>query len=335
MLQGTPESLAELRQKILIHFHTIKGSARSLSLKNLTRLLHEAEELVKVQVLTDPNAIQVYKITCEKVKLHLLHYGQIEREKLGARVGLADEPRLGEMDAILLRKLMIELCEKPRLSTSLHVQSKLLIEQLGPMLFKSLADFQAELTEEIAIQAKNLNKLQAQLLSNFSEFWLHPEVEQALRFAMVHILGNTLDHGIETAEERRRLGKNPQGTIRMTMEPSSDGWLLAIEDDGRGLNLQALAEKARTMGIMASNGSDRDAKLAELIFQAELSTAEKITEYSGRGVGMAAVRNYLNEVGAYVEVKLREGQSNGQGGRPFVLLIKLPHRALLNFKSFI
>ena len=150
------------------------------------------------------------------------------------------------------------------------------------------------------------------------------EVTLLFKSVFVHLFTNSMDHGIETPEERKKAGKNPVGSIFLIAEESNSNTVaIRFFDDGAGLNLGALRKKSKRANV--EEISDED--LAESIFESGVSTAEKITETSGRGVGMDAVRNLLKKQGCEIRIVFR-GPKKG-AFRPFEFIINLPS----NFKA--
>ena len=136
---------------------------------------------------------------------------------------------------------------------------------------------------------------------------------------LTHIVRNSLDHGIETPDERRAAGKGPQGTLKIGARHEGGHVVIEIIDDGRGINVPRVKEKALENGLCTeaelARMSDKDAVM--LIFKPGFSTAEKVTSVSGRGVGMDVVLTNLNKLGGSVDVD----SDPGHGTR---LTIKLP-----------
>jgi two-component system chemotaxis sensor kinase CheA len=126
---------------------------------------------------------------------------------------------------------------------------------------------------------------------------------------LIHMVRNAVDHGIESLEERRRLGKPETGTIRIeALQRSGEVWIL-INDDGRGLQRRKILEQARSRGLVREPSALRDEEIFELIFEPGFSTAETVTEVSGRGVGLDVVRKNVERLRGRVAVQSVEGIS--------------------------
>lgn len=120
---------------------------------------------------------------------------------------------------------------------------------------------------------------------------------------LMHIIRNSIDHGIEENEERVRKGKERVGTVTLEAKNSGSDVLVIIKDDGKGLQKEKIIQKAKENGILEKNENDMtDKEIYNLILLPGFSTKEKITEFSGRGVGMDVVLKNLESVGGSVSV---------------------------------
>jgi len=120
---------------------------------------------------------------------------------------------------------------------------------------------------------------------------------------LMHIIRNSLDHGIEENDERVKIGKERQGTVTLEAKNSGSDVLVIIKDDGKGLQKDKILQKAKENGILEKNENDMtDKEIYNLILLPGFSTKEKITEFSGRGVGMDVVLKNLEMVGGSVSV---------------------------------
>ncbi|WP_414499474.1 MULTISPECIES: chemotaxis protein CheA [unclassified Zymobacter] len=124
---------------------------------------------------------------------------------------------------------------------------------------------------------------------------------------LTHLVRNSLDHGIETPEKRIEAGKSPAGHLKLAAYHKAGHIVIEISDDGAGLNREKILDKARSNG-MDVNDNMPDDDVWQLIFASGFSTAEKITDLSGRGVGMDVVRRNITNMGGHVSISSKQGQ---------------------------
>jgi two-component system chemotaxis sensor kinase CheA len=148
-----------------------------------------------------------------------------------------------------------------------------------------------------------------ELLLSGSETELDRTVIDALGDPLVHLVRNSLDHGLEPAEEREALGKPPTGTLEISAHHAGGSVLIAVRDDGRGIDPARVARKAVERGLIAPEAADAVdlAQAIELLFSPGFSTAEEMSDVSGRGVGLDAVRTTIRELGGEVIVQSELG----------------------------
>ena len=125
---------------------------------------------------------------------------------------------------------------------------------------------------------------------------------------LVHLIRNAVDHGIETPEERRQLGKSEDAWIYLTAGHVEGSIMLTVWDDGRGLSRQKIVDKAISRGLIDSAERMTDQEVWQMIFQPGFSTAEQVTEVSGRGVGLDVVCQAVEALRGRIEVHSSEGQ---------------------------
>jgi len=125
---------------------------------------------------------------------------------------------------------------------------------------------------------------------------------------MVHLVRNALDHGIETPEQRIAAGKPETGTLTLNAYHKGGSIVIELSDDGAGINKERVLKKARANGLVGENESLPDDAINDLIFHPGLSTAETLSDVSGRGVGMDVVRKNIKSLGGSVRVDSVEGK---------------------------
>jgi two-component system chemotaxis sensor kinase CheA len=124
---------------------------------------------------------------------------------------------------------------------------------------------------------------------------------------LVHMVRNAVDHGIETPDVRRSDGKPEQGTVRIAAYHSAGSVVVEISDDGKGLDREVLLAKARERGLIGDTGDFSDREVFNLIFEPGFSTAQVVTDVSGRGVGMDVVKKNIEQLHGTVEIKSEKG----------------------------
>lgn len=125
---------------------------------------------------------------------------------------------------------------------------------------------------------------------------------------LVHLIRNSMDHALESPEERLAAGKKETGMVRLTASHEEGEVWIRIEDDGRGLNREKILKKAMDKGLIQGDGAEMsDKDVAALIFLPGFSTADKVTDVSGRGVGMDVVKQNLNQIDGKIDIDSKPG----------------------------
>jgi len=124
---------------------------------------------------------------------------------------------------------------------------------------------------------------------------------------LTHLVRNGLDHGIEAPEVREAAGKDPEGQLTLSAQHSGGQIIIEVSDDGAGLDREKILHKALSLGLPVSERTP-DEELWQLIFTPGFSTAEQVTDISGRGVGMDVVRRNIQNMGGHVQLSSRAGQ---------------------------
>jgi predicted ATPase/GAF domain-containing protein/tRNA A-37 threonylcarbamoyl transferase component Bud32 len=289
--------------------HIIKGNARLLGLSRLAQAVHAAEEPFDAGTAAAPLEVE-RRHAVHLVLAALDEYEDVFRRKLGDAL-LQPRPRY----ETLLREL--EACTRAARSGSLSAPDALaaMDELLRRGTSSTLADIAAQSSRLLPVLALELGKLAPALQVERGELLIRPAWASALADAFLHMFQNALDHGIESSEERVARGKPAQGTVSLRVASGSRGTTLRFADDGAGLDIARL--RAVTGEARAS-----DEEVARFVFSRGVSTAERVTQVSGRGVGLDAVRALMRELGAEVSVVFTGPAAAGR--RPFELAIELP-----------
>ncbi|AMB89758.1 MULTISPECIES: chemotaxis protein CheA [Bacillus] len=158
---------------------------------------------------------------------------------------------------------------------------------------------------------KELNK-KIELIIEGAETELDRTVIDEIGDPLLHLLRNSLDHGIESPEERVKKGKPEKGTVLLKAYHSGNHVFIEVEDDGGGINRKKVLEKALERGVITEREAEtlEDHQIDSLIFAAGFSTADTISDISGRGVGLDVVKNKLESLGGSVSINSTEGQGS-------------------------
>lgn len=127
---------------------------------------------------------------------------------------------------------------------------------------------------------------------------------------LIHLLRNSVDHGIETPDERKKANKNPVGTIRLSAQRSGDNVIIEVEDDGAGIDPEKLRESAVQKGFVSEDEAEKMSRneLVSMIFLPGFSTSKEVTEISGRGIGMDVVKAKIAALGGTFQFETRVGR---------------------------
>jgi len=151
---------------------------------------------------------------------------------------------------------------------------------------------------------------QAEMEAIGGETELDRNVVEELADPLMHMVRNAADHGLESPEERRAAGKDPVGRVRLRASHQAGHIVIEVSDDGRGLAREKILEKARRMGMVEEGTGLSDSEVFNFIFHPGFSTAEKVTDVSGRGVGMDVVRKQIQKLRGRVDIESRLGEGS-------------------------
>jgi signal transduction histidine kinase len=309
---------------LFINMHTIKGAARSLYFKKMTQVFHDVEQYYAVlqkdeQALWDLTRMENDLKEAERI---VGIYEKIAREKLG-RIGSTS--RQVDFQFELIEGLYYDICKSTReqqLPTEVADMVDRLKATFHGKLFKDVEQVFEDLTECLPVLARDLHKEIPAFHLEHPGLLLTEKAEDIFRQVFVHLLRNSMDHGLESAQERLQKGKEAQGKITVSIKRSENRLQLAYHDDGRGLHVERIRNIGVARGLISPEVHHTSAAIAELIFHSGLSTANQVSDISGRGVGMDAVRSFLQEAGGGITIQL--GEETQPGFHVFQFWIDLP-----------
>lgn len=167
--------------------------------------------------------------------------------------------------------------------------------------------------------AKSLNK-KINLVIEGQETELDRTIIDEIGDPLVHLLRNSIDHGLELPEERLAVGKDEVGTVRLAAYHKGDSILIEVKDDGKGIDSDVIRSKAVEKELLTEKEALEldDKEAVKLIFKPGFSTAQEVTEVSGRGVGLDAVETQISSLGGFVDVETKKGK-----GSEFIIRLPL------------
>ncbi|MBF0679043.1 MAG: chemotaxis protein CheA [Devosia sp.] len=171
---------------------------------------------------------------------------------------------------------------------------------------KSVFSRMPRLVRELA--TKTGKKIKLETIGENTE--IDKTVIEQLSDPLTHMIRNSADHGIEDPEKRRAAGKPDTGTIRLSAEQAGGNILIIVEDDGAGINRERVLQLARDKGLVAPDITPTDEQIDQLIFAPGFSTADAVSDISGRGVGMDVVLSNIKKIGGSVHVRSWTGKGS-------------------------
>jgi two-component system chemotaxis sensor kinase CheA len=320
-----PEVLALLFRNM----HTIKGNARTYGLSAITNEVHNAENTYSALRSDDAAPWDQGLLTSElkSVESILEEYVHVCKNVLSRDITSNNEERKYNIKSSELETIfnLIQSLDTNKSLDDKYAKDigevKSIISSLNSVSFHDAILDTCSSLESIAVQ---LSKEKPKIEFTGGETLINKDSVGLLNNVFSHILRNSIDHGIETSEEREKKGKASFGTISIDVKSLDDKFLIHIKDDGQGLNLEKLQEKGEESGILKSGEKPTVNQLASLIFESGVSTKGNVSSISGRGVGMDAVKKFIEKEGGSVKIQT-EGDSNSEKFINFETVITLPY----------
>ncbi|AAK22420.1 chemotaxis protein CheA [Caulobacter vibrioides] len=210
--------------------------------------------------------------------------------------------RVGEYGIAPSSNLAMGLDELEQLTR--EIQDSVMAIRAQPV--KSVFQRMPRLVREVA----NMTGKQARLVMDGENTEVDKTVIERLSDPITHMLRNAIDHGLESPEERKAAGKNPEGVVRLAALHRSGRIVIEVSDDGKGINRERVFGIAVKKGLIAPDLQLTDEEIDNLIFLPGFSTAEKISDVSGRGVGMDVVKRSVQALGGRISISSRPGQGS-------------------------
>ncbi len=302
------------------NMHTIKGNCRTYGFAHLSDIVHEVETVYSsIKSQQGPAWDQASLLEdLVRVEQGLAEYSDVYRRVLG-RGGSKSSSR-GDgfwMTGSVFGKIQSHV-DKNEMS-----ELKSYLPQLSS---KSIGHVLGDVISSLPSIAQQLGKPDPEIIIDDESVLIAKDGFELCTDVFAHILRNCVDHGIELADERLGAGKPERGIILINAIPVDGKLDIFVNDDGKGINITKLFEKGVKSGVWAEGDTPSNHEVAQLIFRSGVSTKDVVTDISGRGVGMDAVKEFLTKAGGGIEIILQNTSDVEKGFVPFELLVQLPSR---------
>ena len=283
------------------------------------------EQLRKLEIETEAQVIYRYEREGELIDaavdgedfdpLEMDRYSHMQQLSRSLMESVSDLSSIQNMLENITRESETLLLQQSRVNTEL--QEGLMRTRMVPFLGLS-----ARMRRIVRQTAQEVGK-KADLELSGAEGEMDRTVVDRIIAPIEHMLRNAISHGIETPQQRLEKGKPEAGTIKITLERESSDVVLRIADDGAGISLKAIRKKAIERGLMQPDSDLTDNEVLQFILETGFSTAEKVTQVAGRGVGMDVVNSEVKQLGGSLHI-------DSEYNRGTIFTIRLPFTLALN-----
>jgi two-component system chemotaxis sensor kinase CheA len=330
LIRKTTQKDLEVVGLLFRNMHTIKGNARTYGLLNMTNVVHETEQAYDELRKNDESVWEPEALLAQLAQVHALvdEYHKINDVKLGrkgpGRRGSVERFLMVEKEQVSRARELIQtvnsndLTDLRRALAEVDRTLKLIGTEKLDAVLAGIVDSLPSLAHELGKEAPEVTIADHGIV-------VRNQATGLLKNVFTHLFRNSMDHGLETAQEREAAGKAPVGQITLDAVLDDGQLKLRLFDDGRGLAVGRIRQKAIEKGLLQPDEQQPAETIANLIFASGFSTAEQVTEVSGRGVGMDAVRGFLRKEGGDVAIHFTDDKV-GAEWRAFELRITLPDK---------
>jgi HPt (histidine-containing phosphotransfer) domain-containing protein len=330
LIEATTEKREDTINLLFRNMHTIKGNARTYGLLGMTNEVHIAEQRYDDMRKSDEVEWNQQQLLddLKSVSELLEMYSHVNDTVLGrkgpGRRGGVEKFLMVERDTVqqaLQLLLSVDQTDAAALRGAIQNVGRTL-NMLGT---EPLGEVLAGTIESLPSLAKELGKEPPTVTIEDRGLVVRTQASNVLKDVFTHLLRNSVDHGIEPADQRIAKGKPAAGQIKLEMSVDDGKLWIKLSDDGRGLAIAKIRQRAMDKGLIPADGSTPPEQVAQLIFASGFSTAEQVTEVSGRGVGMDAVKGFIEKEGGSLELRFLDDKHDADF-RQFETVIALPDK---------
>lgn len=297
------EDLDQDQIKILnMNLHTLKGAAGTFGVAKVKQEIHDIE--TKLKELKTP--VEIKNLLGETIS-QVIGQFEILLEKNKEIVGDSDSGDQAGPTRELELKHLIDIANNIKGLSNVRAIYEAFVDKVISVPASKLFE---PFNKPLQAVAKDLGKQINPLVVESDELSLIPENYTDFLSSLIHVFRNIADHGIESPDERQKLGKPLAGNVKTIVKRlASDNsrFSIFISDDGKGVNLEGVRKKLILQNKIKETDKLSNRELLDWLFAPDFSTAEKVTEYSGRGVGLSAVRHSVEQLGGTIVMESISG----------------------------
>jgi chemosensory pili system protein ChpA (sensor histidine kinase/response regulator) len=265
------------------------------------------EQLRKMDIESEAQMMSRYKKASGKEAtdfdpLELDRFSNMQQLSRALAESVSDLLNLHEMLDDSVRQAESLLTQQSRVSSDL--QEGLMQTRMTP--FGSAAPRLRRIVRAAAAETGKQARLQLRMAGSSDQ--LDRNVLERITAPLEHMLRNAIAHGIESPKIRRKAGKPEEGSITVTVEAEATEFVIRVEDDGSGVNLDAVRKRAIERGLMSKDDHHEPQQLVQFIRESGFSTSDTVTGLSGRGVGMDVVNSEIKQIGGSMEIETEAGK---------------------------
>ena len=306
------ESGWETKPQVYRHIHTFKGLFAQQNFVHMPKALHKAEDYLSNPPQIKDNSDQDLKIFLEKFGcLSALEKDlNIIRTILGRSfLEQKGQIKISKDMVLMMGEKAGHLLKQTPISENGH-ELKALLQTVLKLGYIDLKELIYPHIKGVAALADRLGKPLKPINIKGNDIQVPPGLFSSFTRTLVHVFRNAVDHGLEAIEEREACRKDELATITCTIQDTKDTVIISIGDDGRGINFSVLKEAAVVRGILTEQQVSglKSSETFDLLFLDGLSTQRSVTELSGRGVGLAAVKTELSKLKGEIKIETIPGK---------------------------
>lgn len=315
----TDESVRAKLLSIYRDLHTYKGNFSQFGLQHVTKRLHDAETKLS-EWLKSADELSANELAARISELGIASWLDDDFALLQSVIG---DSFFNQQDLLMIDKTRIIDIEKKMLALLSPNECKLLLPELRRLRYKPFKELLKAYPDYVSGLAERMERYVAPVVLDGDDFPADTEKYYDFSRSLVHVFRNIIDHAIESPEERVASGKEEYAGIVCRVALRQDKITVDIADDGRGIDPDVVRRRAVEKGIVSGQEAAEltDDEAVRLIFHDEFSTKDEVSDISGRGIGLAAVKAEVDKLGGTIDMR-------SEIGRGSIFRFELPYEEL-------